>query len=160
MEAIIGVRGRGDFFGLQSLLGGGRRRGLDAATALTDCTIIQVKASTAIRLLREHPDFAANFIIYLIRLHLRSEERLIDQLTYSAEQRLARVLLQLADADGFIEPDLVYVNQTLLANTVGTTRSRVSAFMNKFKRRGLIDYDRRGVLGVRRALRDFVSDAS
>lgn len=159
-EAVVGVCGPGEFFGLVSLAGGRSKRATDAATALTDCAVIQVKRSAMIRLLREQQDFAVNFVACLIRQDIRNQEMLIDQLTHSAEQRLVRVLLQLADGGGFVESDLVYVNQTLLAGMVGTTRSQVNAFMNKFKRRGLVDYDRRGILGIRPALRDFFLDIS
>jgi CRP/FNR family cyclic AMP-dependent transcriptional regulator len=91
-EAVTGVRGEGDFFGVRSLLGGDQR--LATVTALTECIIIRIRKAAMTRLLRERPDLVEMFVSYLLRQHLRDQENLIDQLTNSAERRLARVLLQ------------------------------------------------------------------
>jgi CRP/FNR family transcriptional regulator, cyclic AMP receptor protein len=156
-EAVIGVRGEGDFFGVRSLVSGDQR--LATATALTDCTIVRIAKSAVTGLLRAGPDFAEMFIGYLLRQHLRDQENLIDQLTNSAERRLARVLLHLADVNRTGKPHTIQINQTVLANMIGTTRPRVSAFMNKFRRRGFIEYDRHGSISVRNELLKGVLDA-
>jgi len=156
-EAVIGVRNEGDFFGVRSLISSGQR--LAAATALTDCTIIRISKSGVTSLLRAGPDFAEMFIGYLLRQLLRDQENLIDQLTNSAERRLARVLLQLADVSRTGKPNTIQINQTVLANMIGTTRPRVSAFMNKFRRQGFIEYDRHGSISVRNDLFKVVLDA-
>ena len=155
-EAVVAVHGTGDFFGTRSLLSGDQR--IATATALADCTLIRIRKSAMRGLLRENLDLAEMFLCYLLRQHIRDQENIIDQLTNSAERRLARVLLQLAAASHGGRPNTIKLNQTELANMIGTTRSRVSSFMNKFRHRGFIDYDRQGVISVRDGLRKVLND--
>lgn len=137
-EAVTALRGDGDFFGTRSLVAQQRTA---TATTLTDCALVRLTKATLIRVLREQPDFAELFTIYLMRQSLQDQENLIDHLTNSAEKRLARVLLQLAECGGH-SPTLI--SQDVLAKMIGTTRSRVSFFMNKFRRQGYIEYNRYG----------------
>ncbi|HTV37100.1 MAG TPA: Crp/Fnr family transcriptional regulator [Xanthobacteraceae bacterium] len=148
-EAIVGVRGPGDFFGLRALLGGGPRRA--SGIALTDCIIIHIEKSLATRLLQERLEFAGMFNDYLLRQHLRDLKRIISQ-SYPAKERLRQTLIEISNlsASGPAQP--IKITQTMLANLVGTTRSRVSLFMNNFRRRGLVEYDRAGMLIVRKTL--------
>lgn len=148
-EALVGVRGPGDFLGLRSLLEGGSRA---SGIALTDCIVVQIEKSAVVRLLRDQREFGGIFVDYLLRQHLRDLKRIINQ-SYPAEERLRHTLLELADlrAAGRAEP--LKITQTMLANLVGTTRSRISFFMNKFRRQGLVEYNRAGMLVVRNMLR-------
>lgn len=148
-EAIVGVRGPGDFFGLRSLLDGGARRA--SGIALTECTIVQIEKSVAARLLHERLEFAGLLNDFLLRQHLRDLKRIINQ-SYPAKERLRQTLLEISNfsSSGTAEP--IKITQTMLANLVGTTRSRVSLFMNSFRRRGLVEYDRAGMLIVRKTL--------
>lgn len=150
-EAVTALRGKAEFLGTRSLI---RHRHTATATALTACALVRVCASALVRLLREQPDFAEMFATYLVRQSLLDQEILVNQLTNSAERRLARALVRLADVEPGRDPGLVpaRINQTLLAKMVGTTRSRVNFFMNKFKREGLIEYHRAGDIRVRHAL--------
>ena len=154
-EAVIGLRGQGDFFAVRSLMSGSRR--LLTATALTESTIVRIRKSAAAILLRERSEFAEMFIAYLLRQKLRDQENIINQLTNGAEGRLARTLLQIADwnATGTGE---IQLDQTMLANLIGATRGRVNFIMNKFKRHGLIEYDRRGIVIARDALLKALGD--
>jgi CRP/FNR family cyclic AMP-dependent transcriptional regulator len=152
-EAVTGLRGAGDFIGVRSLLRGSRFVG--TAAALTDCAVISIGKSATTRMLREEAEFAEMFINYLIRQHIRDQASLIDQLTNSAERRLARVLLQLSSPGG--RP--VRIDQETLANMIGTTRPRVSSFMNKFRKCGFIEYDRGCFISVRSGLRRLLRDA-
>jgi CRP-like cAMP-binding protein len=154
-EAVVAIRREGEFFGTRCLVG--QRMG--SAMALTDCSVIRVTTSALTQLLREEPDFAVAFAIHLVRQSIGDQENLVDHLTNPAEKRLARVLLQLAqdrsgDGSHAIPASL---SQILLANMVGTTRSRINYFMNNFKRQGFIDYDRQGRVKVRDALRKAMS---
>jgi len=157
-EAVIAIRGPGQFFGTRCLVGG--RMG--TATALIACSLVQVSTSALIRLLREEPDFAVMFATYLARQSIDDQESIVDHLINPAEKRLARTLLQLADSAGDDRNDRrsisVTINQAVLANMVGTTRSRINFFMNRFKRQGYIEYDRNGSLSVRRSLLGFLRD--
>ncbi len=155
-EAVLSLRGEGDFFGVRSLVRVHRR--VTTATALTDCTIARVTASAVIRLLREEPDFAELYTSYLMLQHARDQENLADLLTNSAEKRLARILLQLADfePEGDLKPIPIRISQETLAEMVGTTRSRVNYFLNKFRRLGLIEY--KGNLVVHRALSNIIQN--
>jgi CRP/FNR family transcriptional regulator, cyclic AMP receptor protein len=150
-EAVIAIRGPGEFFGSRCLVA--RRTG--TLTALTACSLIRVTKAALIRLLREEPDFAVMFATYLVGQSIQDQENLVDHLTNPAEKRLARALLELAkDPDGEgSHPISTPINQAVLANMVGTTRSRINFFMNKFKRQGLIEYDRQGRVSVRNSLR-------
>jgi CRP/FNR family transcriptional regulator, cyclic AMP receptor protein len=148
-EAIVGVRGPGDFFGLRSLLDGGLRSA--AAIALSECMIVQIEKSVATRLLHERLEFAGMLNDFLLRQHQRDLKRIINQ-SYPAKERLRQTLLEISNlsASGPAEP--IRITQTMLANLVGTTRSRISLFMNNFRRRGLVEYDRAGMLIVRKTL--------
>jgi CRP/FNR family transcriptional regulator, cyclic AMP receptor protein len=150
-EAVIAIRREGEFFGTRCLVA----KRMATATALTTCSLVRVTTSALIRLLREEPDFAVMFATYLVGQSINDQENLVDHLTNPAEKRLARALLQLAGHVGGAEPRPIStpINQGILANMVGTTRSRVNFFMNNFKRQGFIDYDRYGRVHVRDALR-------
>jgi CRP-like cAMP-binding protein len=151
-EAVVGIRGEGEFFGEACLAG--RRRRIGAAMALTDCSILRITTAAMTRLLHDEPTFADAFIAYEVDQRLSDNESLVDQLTNSAERRLARTLLRLADFGRGNVPGPIpaRVNQTMLAEMVGTTRSRINFFMNKFKRQGLIEYYRNGEVRVCGAL--------
>ena len=149
-EAVIAIRGEGEFFGEGCLISQHRR--IATAMTLTDCSVLRITKAAMARMLRDEPNFAEAFITYLVRRHIRNQENLIDNLTNSAEKRLARVLLQLAVGGDDPQPISTRINQAVLANMIGTTRSRVNFFMNKFKRQGLIEYRRDGYVSVRKAL--------
>jgi CRP/FNR family transcriptional regulator, cyclic AMP receptor protein len=157
-EAVVAIRRPGEFFGTRGLVG--KRTGY--ASALTACSLIRITMPALIRLLRGNPDFAVAFTTHLVDQSVRDQSNIVDYLTNSAEKRLARLLLQLADcADDEEGPSPISapLNQSILANMVGTTRSRVSYFMNDFRRRGLIEYDRQGRVRVRNSLRKAVLEA-
>jgi len=149
-EVVVAIRRPGDFFGTRCLVG----RRLGSANALTESSLIRIGTSALIQLLREVPDFAVMFATYLVRQSIQDQANLVDQLTNSAERRLARTLLTLADFDrgGDTAEIPARINQTVLAEMIGTTRSRVNFFMNKFRRESLIEYNRVGDINVRRGL--------
>jgi CRP-like cAMP-binding protein len=150
-EAMVTPRGAGEYFGTRVFVD--RRRWATAAT-LTDCTLVQITRPAMIRLIRQNPDFAEEFAISQAKLGIRDNASFIEYLTAPAEQRLMRILTRLAgdgDKTGALTPP---ISQTLLAAMVGTTRSRVSLFMNKFRRQGLIDYGRDGRIVVQARLAD------
>lgn len=153
-EAVIAVLGPDDFFGEGCLAGQNLR--LATAVALTECTITQMTKSEVIGVIHREPAFAELFISHLLNRNSRIEEDLVDQLFNSSEKRLARTLLILANfgKEGQPEPVLAKISQATLAEIVGTTRSRVSFFMNKFRRLGLIDYN--GQIEVRPSLLNMV----
>jgi len=140
-EAIIGILDDGDFFG-EGCLAGQRVR-MATATAISHCSIVRIDRESMSRLLREEPDFAEMFLSHLLSRNVRLEDDLIDQLFNSSERRLARVLLLLANfgKEGKTEAVVPQISQETLAKIVGTTRSRVSSFMNKFRKLGLIEYN-------------------
>jgi CRP/FNR family transcriptional regulator, cyclic AMP receptor protein len=140
-EAVIALLEAQAFFGEGCLARQPRR--IATATALTDCALMQIEKSAMMRVLHDEPAFAALFTAYLLSRNRRIEEDLIDQLFNSSEKRLARVLLLLAHfgKDGYTEPVIPKISQETLAEMVGTTRSRVSFFLNKFRRLGFIDYN-------------------
>jgi CRP/FNR family transcriptional regulator, cyclic AMP receptor protein len=149
-EAIVGMITDGDFFGEGCLAGQIRR--MSTATSMTGSTIVVVHKQEMTRGLRENPSFADRFLSHMLSRNIRIEEDLIDQLFNSSEKRLARALLLLArygqaDRPPHILPNL---SQELLAEMVGTTRSRVNFFMNKFRRLGLIEYN--GALRINTSL--------
>ena len=152
-EVVLSLRGAAEFFGEGCLLKQHQR--LATVTALTGCTVVRITKAAMIRMLREEPGLAEAFIVYLIHRHIRNQMRIADQLTHSAERRLAQTLLQLAETNkggpAGLSPISNRVSQTMLASMVGTTRSRVNFFMNRFKRQGLIEYDRSGFVSVRDA---------
>lgn len=143
-EAIVAILGAGDFFGEGGLAGQPLR--ISTATTTTDCTLVKIEKSQMARMLHEQHDISELFVSNLLSRSLRYEEDLIDQLFNSSEKRLARSLLLLAHfgKEGRSESVLPRVNQEHLAQLVGTTRSRVSHFMNKFKKLGFVDYDGSG----------------
>lgn len=152
-EAVLAIRGPGNFFGTRSLIERHRRRA--SAETLSDCAVVRITRAAAIRLVRTEPEFAEMLTIYLARQGQRDQESLTDQLTYPSERRLARTLLRLAgDASNHMPAVIsMRINQDDLANMIGTTRSRVSYFMNKFRQSGFIEYDRQGLVTVHRSLR-------
>jgi CRP/FNR family cyclic AMP-dependent transcriptional regulator len=149
-EAVISIAGPGAFFGEGCLAGQTRR--LASVTAMTDCSIARIEMADIIRVIHEEPAFAELFIAHLLQRNARVEEDLVDQLFNSSEKRLARILLLLANfgKDTPPEPILAKISQETLAEMVGTTRSRVSFFMNKFRQLGFINYN--GHIEVRPAL--------
>ena len=151
-EAVVAVLGPDAFVG-EGCLAGQRLR---MATAITDGTAVRIKKESMIRLLHEQPVFAELFTAYLLSRNIRVESDLVDQLFNSSEKRLARILLLLAHVGKQDEAELVVpkVSQELLADMIGTTRSRVSFFMNKFRKLGLIEYN--GALRVHSSLLNIV----
>ena len=140
-EAVITILPARSFFGEECLAGQSVQRA--NARALVDCSVMAFKKQQVIRTIRSYPDFAEFFVAYLLKQTARLEEDLVDQLFHSSEQRLARVLLLLANFGKDAPPDegIPNVSQETLARMIGTTRSRVNFFMNKFRKLGLIDYD-------------------
>jgi CRP-like cAMP-binding protein len=140
-EAVVALLGPGDFFGEGCLAGQPRR--MATATAMTDCVIARLAKRDVVRVIHDEPAFSELFISHLLARNIRVEEDLVDQLFNSSEKRLARVLLLLANfgKDSKPEPILAKISQETLAEMIGTTRSRVSFFMNKFRQLGLIDYN-------------------
>ena len=149
-EAVLAILGPDEFCGEACLTGQMLR--LATATAMTECDVMQFEKAAIIGLLHEEPAFAETFISHLLVRTVRVEADLVDQLFNSSEKRLARTLLLLANFGKEDRPELVIakVSQETLAEMIGTTRSRVSFFMNKFRRLGLIDYN--GHLTVRSSL--------
>jgi CRP/FNR family transcriptional regulator, cyclic AMP receptor protein len=140
-EAVVGILGVGDFLGEGCLAGEVRR--MATATPLTECTIVQLEKASAVRALRDDPAFAERFLAYMLARNIRIQEDLVDQLFNSSEKRLARVLLLLANFGKESQSDRVIakMSQETLAEMIGTTRSRVSFFMNKFRKLGFISYN-------------------
>jgi CRP/FNR family transcriptional regulator, cyclic AMP receptor protein len=140
-EAVVAILGSGQFFGEGCLAGQTHRMG--SVIALTECTIARLEKRVVVQVLHDEPAFSALFITYLLARNVRMEADLVDQLFNSSEKRLARLLLLLANFGKEGKPELVIakVNQETLAEMIGTTRSRVSFFMNKFRRLGFIDYN-------------------
>lgn len=150
-DAVLALRGADNFFGTRSLIGGHRRGA--AATTLTECSLVRITRAAAIRLLRSEPDFAEMLAVYLALQTQRDEDSLTDHLIHRSERRLAHTLLRLADGAGEEEAVIsIRVSQADLASMIGTTRSRVSHFMNKFRRHGFITYSRQGHVTVHKAL--------
>jgi CRP/FNR family cyclic AMP-dependent transcriptional regulator len=140
-EAVVAVLGPDEFCGEGCLAGQPRR--MATAAAMTECDIMQVQKADIIRVLHEEPAFSEMFVSHLLARTIRVEEDLVDQLFNSSEKRLARALLLLANfgKEGRPEPVIAKISQETLAEMIGTTRSRVSFFMNKFRKLGLIDYN-------------------
>jgi CRP/FNR family cyclic AMP-dependent transcriptional regulator len=140
-EAVVAILGPDDFFG-EGCLAGQPRRMATVAT-MTDATITRLEKSAMIRLIHDESTFSEMFIAHLLARTIRVEEDLIDQLFNSSEKRLARLLLLLANfgKDGRPEPVIARISQETLAEMIGTTRARVSFFMNKFRKLGFIDYN-------------------
>jgi CRP-like cAMP-binding protein len=153
-EAVVAVLGPDEFCGEGCLTGQPLR--LATATAMADCEIMRLEKATMIRVLHQEPAFSEMFVSHLLARTIRVEADLVDQLFNSSEKRLARALLLLANfgKEGEPEPILAKISQETLAEMIGTTRSRVSAFMNKFRELGLIDYN--GRIEVHRSLLNVV----
>jgi len=140
-EAVVALLGMDEFLGEGCLIGQPKR--LATATAMTECVVMRVDKAEIMRVLQEEPAFSQMFISHILARNARVEEDLVDQLFNSTEKRLARVLLLLANfgKEGRPEPIVAKISQETLAEMIGTTRSRVSHFMNKFRTLGFIDYN-------------------
>lgn len=140
-EAIVAVLGSGDFCGEGCLAGQPRR--MATAAAMADCKIMRLEKAAMIRLLHDEQEFSERFMAHLLARNVRVEADLVDQLFNSSEKRLARLLLILAKfgKDDRPEPVIAKISQEMLAEMIGTTRSRVSFFMNRFRKLGLISYN-------------------
>jgi CRP/FNR family cyclic AMP-dependent transcriptional regulator len=140
-EAVVAMLGTNDFFGEGCLAGQTRR--IATAAAMTDSVIVRLERAAIVHVIRQEPAFSGMFIGHLLARAIRVEADLVDQLFNSSEKRLARLLLLLANfgKEEKPEPILAKISQETLADMIGTTRSRVSFFMNKFRKLGLIDYN-------------------
>jgi len=149
-EAVVGILGEGQFFGEACIEGAERRN--TSSQAMDDCVITSMTRSAMLAALTAEPGFSAFFIGYLVSRNGRMEDDLIDHLFNCSEKRLARLLLRLANVtlQGDGQPIPVALSQETLAEMVGTTRSRVSFFMNRFRKKGYVDYD--GEIEVHRSL--------
>jgi CRP-like cAMP-binding protein len=153
-EAVIAILGPGHFFGEGCLNGHALR--VATTTAMDDCVITRITKTSMIAALHGEPEFSELFISYLLARNSRIEEDLVDQLFNSSEKRLARLLLLLANFGKEARPDPIVgkISQETLAEMIGTTRARVSHFMNKFRKLGYIDYN--GHLTVHNSLLNVV----
>jgi CRP/FNR family cyclic AMP-dependent transcriptional regulator len=144
-EATIGILNEGDFFGEGCLAGQTLR--LFSATAMTDCSVMRINKKSMIEVLHREHAFSDMFVAYLLTRNVRYEEDLVDQLFNSSEKRLARLLLLLAHFGKEGKPEVVIpkMSQETLAEMIGTTRSRVSFFMNRFRKLGFVDYGESGL---------------
>jgi CRP/FNR family cyclic AMP-dependent transcriptional regulator len=139
-EAVLGILGEGDFFGEGGLAGQPLR--MSSATALTDCVLLHIERKAMVQAMSLEPKLSAMFVKYLLKRNIRYQDDLVDQLFNSSEKRLARVLLLLAHfgEEGAPEVSVPRLSQETLAEMVGTTRSRVCFFMNRFRKLGFINY--------------------
>jgi CRP-like cAMP-binding protein len=155
-EATIGILNAGDFFGEGCLTGQPLR--MSSATAMTDCSVMRIAKKSMIEVLHREHEFSDMFVGYLLTRTIRYEEDLVDQLFNSSEKRLARMLLLLAQfgKEGVPETVIPKISQETLAEMVGTTRSRVSFFMNRFRKLGFVDYGESGGLQVHSSLLNVV----
>ena len=144
-EAVIALLGADEFFGEGCLAGQTLR--IPTVTTMTDCIIVRIEKAAIIRVIHEEPAFAEMFIAHLLGRTIRVEADLVDQLFNSSEKRLARMLLLLANfgKESKPEPIIAKISQETLAEMIGTTRSRVSFFMNKFRDLGFIEYNGDGI---------------
>ena len=140
-SAVVAMLGRGDFFGEGCLAGQPVR--MATASVMTDASVVRIDKRVMMRLLHEKSIFSERFMAHLLARNVRFEEDLVDQLFNSSEKRLARVLLLLArfGKEGKTEPVIAKISQEVLAEMVGTTRPRISGFMNKFRKLGFIEYN-------------------
>jgi CRP/FNR family transcriptional regulator, cyclic AMP receptor protein len=140
-EAVVAILREGDFFG-EGCMAGQKVR-MATAVAMSDCSIMKLTNATVLITLHEEPSFSELFVGHLLSRNIKIEEDLVDQLFNSSEKRLARVLLLLANFGKEDQPNSVIpkISQETLAGIVGTTRSRVSVFMNRFRRLGFIEYN-------------------
>jgi CRP/FNR family transcriptional regulator, cyclic AMP receptor protein len=139
-EATLGILSEGEFFGEGGLAGQPVRMG--SATAMTDCELLRIDKKAMMEALHREHEFSDMFVAYLLARNIRYEEDLVDQLFNSSEKRLARILLLLAHfgKEGVPETVIPKISQETLADMIGTTRSRVSFFMNRFRELGFVDY--------------------
>lgn len=153
-EAVIAILGPGEFFGEGCLAGQAQR--MATVVTMTEAAIARLEKPAIVRLIHDEPAFCEMFIAHLLDRTMRVEADLIDQLFNSSEKRLARLLLRLANfgRDGKPEPIIAKISQETLAEMIGTTRSRVSFFMNKFRKLGFIDYN--GSIEVHSSLLDVI----
>jgi CRP-like cAMP-binding protein len=153
-EAVVALHTEGDFFGEGCLSGQPLR--LATVAAMTECVIMRIDKASMVRVLHEEPAFSEMFLAYLLARNARVEEDLVDQLFNSSEKRLARLLLIMANfgKEGKPEPVIAKISQETLAEMIGTTRSRVSHFMNKFRKLGFIEYN--GTMKVHTSLLNMV----
>jgi CRP/FNR family transcriptional regulator, cyclic AMP receptor protein len=140
-EAVVAILGADEFVGEGCLIGQPKR--LATASAMTDCVTMRVEKAEVVRVLQDEPAFSQMFVAHILTRNARVEEDLVDQLFNSTEKRLARLLLLMANfgKEGKPEPLIAKISQETLAEMIGTTRSRVSHFMNKFRKAGFIDYN-------------------
>jgi CRP/FNR family cyclic AMP-dependent transcriptional regulator len=155
-EATIGILSAGDFFGEGCLAGQPLR--MASATAMTDCDLLRIEKKAMMDALHREHALSDMFVAYLLGRNIRYEEDLVDQLFNSSEKRLARVLLLLAHfgKEGVPQTVIPKISQETLAEMVGTTRSRVSFFMNRFRKLGFVDYDGGSGLQVHSSLLNVV----
>lgn len=153
-EAVVAILAAGEFFGEGCLAGQTRR--IATATTMTDAAVVRLDKAAVIRVIQHEPEFSEVFIAHLLGRNIRVEADLVDQLFNSSEKRLARLLLLLANFGQEDEPEpmIAKISQETLAEMIGTTRSRVSFFMNKFRKLGFISYN--GGIEVHRALLNVV----
>jgi CRP/FNR family transcriptional regulator, cyclic AMP receptor protein len=149
-EGVIAILESGEFFGEGCLAG--QPLHMATASAMAECAIVRIEKDTMIRELRDEPKFSQTFMAFLLSRNVQIEADLVDQLFNSSEKRLARVLMLLANfgKDGKMETVIPQINQEVLAAKVGTTRSRINFFMNKFRKLGFIEYN--GTLKVHSSL--------
>jgi CRP-like cAMP-binding protein len=140
-EGVIGMLEPGEFLGEGCLAG--QPLHMSSASAMEDSAIVRIEKEAMVRALHDEPAFSQQFMAYLLSRNVQIEADLVDQLFNSSEKRLARVLLLLAHfgKDAKLEPVVPHINQEILAARVGTTRSRINFFMNKFRKLGFIEYD-------------------
>jgi CRP-like cAMP-binding protein len=144
-EAVVAILDANEFFGEACLAGQAQR--IATVTAMVDSVIMRLDKAAVVRVIHDEPAFSEMFISHLLGRTIRIEADLVDQLFNSSEKRLARLLLLLANfgKDGKPEPMIAKISQETLAEMIGTTRSRVSFFMNKFRRLGFLDYNGEGL---------------
>ena len=155
-EATLAMLGEGEFFGEGGLAGQPLRMG--SATAMTDCELLRIDKKAMMEALHREHEFSDMFVAYLLARNIRYEEDLVDQLFNSSEKRLARILLLLAHfgKEGVPETVIPKISQETLADMIGTTRSRVSFFMNRFRKLGFIAYESGSGLQVHSSLLNIV----
>jgi CRP/FNR family transcriptional regulator, cyclic AMP receptor protein len=153
-EAVVAIHGKKEFFGEGCLTGQPLR--LATVAAMTECVIMRIDKAAIVRVIHDEPTFSEMFMTYVLARNARVEADLVDQLFNSSEKRLARLLLLMANfgKEGRPEPVIAKISQETLAEMIGTTRSRVSAFMNKFRKLGFIEYN--GHLEVHTSLLNMV----
>lgn len=144
-EATLGILSQGEFFGEGGLAG--QRLRMGSASAMTDCELLRIEKKAMMQALHREHKFSDLFVAYLLARNIRYEEDLVDQLFNSSEKRLARLLLLLAHFGKDGKPEIVIpkISQETLAEMIGTTRSRVSFFMNRFRELGFLDYGEGGL---------------